>query len=129
MSKALSNSFELGPHSDVLVFDYHLSGSPPLQVVTKFVWWNSHHRPYGFTLPLLCPICNAIHPWEEFVSSSPQEWAVQCGNLSCGLRSNGSREQPGGKISKKKPQGITFITPVKKRTNGWFAQDVSTEFS
>lgn len=131
MSKALSNSFHLGPHSDVIIFEFPLPSpsqqpSPPL--ITKFVWWNSHHRPYGFSLPLVCPVCNAIRPWEENITLSEEEWATRCRNPSCGLRKDGSREKPGGKVLQKKPDIIDFVTPGRRKTNGWFTLDVSAEF-
>lgn len=130
--KALSNGFDFGSHSDVVLFESPLP-SPSLPVntpsfsATKFAWWNTHHRPYGFTLPLVCPVCHAVRPWKE-ATMLPDGWVASCENPSCGLREDGSRENPAAKLFGKKPDGIEFVTPVKKRPSGWFAVDISSEF-
>ena len=128
--KALSNSFDLGPHSDVVLFESlpSISHHSATMSITKFVWWNSHHRPYGVTLPLVCPVCHAVRPWKE-LTLQPGGWATECENPTCGLQSDGSRERPVARLSGIKPDDITFVTPVKKRPSGWFSVDVTSMFS
>ena len=101
--------------------------NPAALSATKFVWWNSHHQPYGFPLPLACPVCCAVRPWKEFLSL-PSRWTTECGNPGCGLRSDGSREQAAGKLSGTKPDGFAFVMPTKKRTSGWLSLDISSQF-
>jgi len=128
--KALSNGFDFGSHSDVVLFESPLPSiahHSAAMSVTKFVWWNSHHRPYGVTLPLICPVCHAIRPWREFTLLSGG-WATECENPTCGLQSDGLREHPVAKLSGMKPDNIVFVTPVKKRPSGWFSVDITPEF-
>ena len=130
MPKALSNSLDFGSHSDVILFEPTMPSSPQNPATlsaTKFVWWNSHHRLYGFPLPLACPVCRTVRPWKEFLSL-PSGWTTECSNPGCGLRSDGSREQAAGKMSGTKPDGFAFVTPTKKRTSGWLSLDISSQF-
>ncbi|KAG9312771.1 hypothetical protein JVU11DRAFT_7208 [Chiua virens] len=128
MPKALTNGFDLGTHADVFCFSNGPSTSEASAsfIATKYVWWNANHRPYGTSLPLLCPVCRAVRPWKQPVIRD-SGWTVQCGNPCCGLRADGTHG-PAGLVAGTKPLGIKFVTPTKSRPSGWFSIDVTANY-
>ncbi|KIJ58340.1 hypothetical protein HYDPIDRAFT_34283 [Hydnomerulius pinastri MD-312] len=139
---ALQNSFELGKHSDVILFSTShapaaptplsppSSPSPPSMTTTllceKYVWWNTSSQPYGHSLSFVCHVCGALRSWSQPLYDSGS-WTVDCMNGKCGLAPDGHRVAPRGKVTNKIPTDIAWVTPTNKRKHGWFVRVIFRE--
>ncbi|KIK79148.1 hypothetical protein PAXRUDRAFT_162083, partial [Paxillus rubicundulus Ve08.2h10] len=124
---SLENSFQMGQHTDMLLFSLTKAPSPLSHgnfTCNKFIWWSKQTRPYRTSLPLSCPVCRALWCWDWLVwSGSVGEglWSVACENPQCSLDGKGVQFAQCSALSRVQPEGSCFITAKKKRPSGWMA--------
>ena len=100
LTQSLKECMTVGKHTNIV----HLGvGS-----AHRYIWAHKTYQPWGKKLPLQCPQCGKLKPWEVVYIQKDKSYRAECKNGRCGYV-GGRKEKEASQIWVPYPHGSESI--------------------